>query len=102
MKESSLIGTSSKLLNLLCVSQSESLHANGLVHVAQETFLLVEAEPEKSLDSNDDMHLLILAREGAHMFSREDLVHCWVHRELVLSAAVYVSEFIGLDSVFRL
>lgn len=36
------------------------------------------------------------------MFSREDLIHLWVHRELVLSAAVYVGEFIGLDSVFRL
>lgn len=61
MKDSSLIGTSSKLLSLLCVSQSEYLHANGLVHVAQETSLLVEAELEKSLDSDDDMHLLILA-----------------------------------------
>lgn len=102
MKVNNLPGTGSKS-SFLCISKSESLHANGLVHVAQETFLLVEAELEKSLDSNDDMHLLILAREGAHMFSREDLeVHCWVHRGLLSSAAVYVGEYIGLDSVFWL
>lgn len=39
--------------------------------------------------SNNDIHLLFLAREGAHMFSREDL-------------EVYIGEYIGLDSVLRL